>query len=142
MSQIIEIADAVVAELQGAMFSQPVQVARAYIPRFDLKDLEGVHLTVVPKGIEVSVGTRDESVHEYAIDIGVQKRLPVDDVLAVDALMDLAEEIADFLRFRSLAAMPALSWVGLENGAIYASAHLEQMSLFTSVITVSYQLLR
>lgn len=51
MATIIEIADAVVAELNGASFSQPVTAARHYQPTFDLQDMTELHVSVVPRSL-------------------------------------------------------------------------------------------
>mgnify|MGYP001362522020 CR=1 FL=1 len=40
MSTVTDIADAVVASLNGATFSQPVAAERKYVPAVDLTDLE------------------------------------------------------------------------------------------------------
>ena len=142
MATIIQIADALVAELNAASFSLPFTAARAYVPRFDLEAMAELRVTVVPKGVEIGGGTRAKSVHDYRLDIGVQQKLDSDDLAGLDALMALVEEIADYLRFRRLEGAPEAHRLGIENGPIYVTGHLHEMRLFTSVLTVSYRVMR
>jgi len=58
MARIADIADAVVTALNGHTFSQPLTAARAYRPVFDLKDMTDLHVTVVPKGVELTTAGR------------------------------------------------------------------------------------
>jgi hypothetical protein len=139
---IIQIADALVAELNAGTFSQTFTAERAYVPRFNLEEMAELRVTVVPKGVEITGGTRAKSVHDYRIDIGVQKKLDSDDLAGVDALMAFVEEIADYLRFRRLEGAPEAHWLGIENGPIYVTGHLHEMRLFTSVLTVTYRVMR
>ncbi len=151
MSEIIKIADAVVTELGGGGFAPPYICRRLYLPRFDLKEMDTLHVTVVPKGITAQPGSRSLSQCDYAIDLAIQKRLaplttnePLEDkeIEELDALMDQVELIADHLRFRTLAEYPDAAWVKVDNDPVYSVEHLEQMRQFTSVLTVTYRTLR
>ena len=59
-----------------------------------------------------------------------------------DALMQLVEEITDHLSFKRLSGLPNAAWVRTSNDPIFAAEHLEQMQQFTSVVTVTYRVLR
>ena len=142
MSVIADIADAVVTELNAHMFSQAVAAARAYLPRYDLAEMKDLHVTVVPKGVEIDVSSRTLAQHDYSIDIAVQKRLSGDDQSDMDGLMGLVEEVADFFRQRRLAAYPNAVWARTENMPIYAPEHMEQMRQFTSVLTLTFRVIR
>jgi hypothetical protein len=147
MSTIIDIADAVVTELNspGAPgFSQTFQAQRYYRPVFDLAEMKDLHVTVMPKGVEMSMAGRSLVQSDVQIDIGVQKKLSADstgDIAEIDALMGLVQEIIDFLRCRRLSALPAAAWVRTENSPIFAPEHLEQLRQFTSVITLTYRVI-
>ena len=75
MAVIIDIADAVVTELNGATLSLPLTAERHYRPIFDLKDMKTLHVTVVPKGVEVTPAGRSNNHYDYQIDVAVQKKL-------------------------------------------------------------------
>ena len=139
MSLIADIAAAVVAELNARTFSPAFTAVRTYLPVYDLAEMADLHVTVVPKGVTSQQASRDASQFEISVDIAVQKKLAATDNAEIDPLMDLAEEIAEFLRQRRLAAFPAAAWVRTEHVAVYSPEHLEQLRQFTSVMTVVYR---
>lgn len=145
MSLVIEAADALVSELNAVPagnFSQAFVAARHYRPLFDLEDLNTLHVSVVPKGMEITSVGRNANQHDVSIDIAVQQVVDPSDHAQLDALMDLVEEIADFFRLRRLSAMPAAIWIGTQNAPVYAPEHLEQMRVFTSVLMLTYRVIQ
>ena len=76
MSAIIPLADAVVAALNSGTFSQPFTAMRLYVPNFDLKDMKDLHVSVVPRGVELSTASRSLLQHDVQIDVAVQKSCP------------------------------------------------------------------
>lgn len=147
MSVIIDIADALTAELNGPdspKFGSPpvgLSAQRSYKPGYELAELKDLRVTVVPKGVEMQGITRSIVQHEVQIDIGVQKKLDTAEAAEIDALMNLVEKIADFLRLCRL-PLADLAWVRTENAPIFAPDHLDQMRAFTSVLTATYRVLR
>ena len=141
MAKIIDIADAIVAELTGGSFSQPITAQRAYKPTFDLQEMQDLHVTVVPKGLESQQSSRSMVQQDFQIDIGVQKKLDADDG-EIDALMGLVEEIADFFRQGRLEAVPNAALIRTENAPVFSPEHLSELRQFTSVLTLTYRMLR
>lgn len=144
-SLVIQIADAVVAELNAAELhaSDPgVAAARHYRPQFELAELKSVRVTVVPKAIEVAALSRSQNQHDVAIDIAIQKKLQTADLAELDPLMDLVQALGDLLRLKRLAAFPSATWLKTENAPIYSPEHIDQHRVFTSVLTVTYRLAR
>ena len=142
MATIIDIADAVVSELNGGTFSQGFTAERHYRPVFELADMKTLHVTVVPKGVEMSGASRSLVQHDFAVDVAVQKKLESGDAAEMDALMSLVEEIADFFRHLRLDAVPSAVWVRTENFPVYAPEHIEELQQFTSILTVTFRVLR
>jgi len=151
MAEIIKIADAVVSDLNGNTFTAQFSAKRLYLPRFELKDMIALHVSVVPKATVITIADRRRTQHEHTIDIAVQKRINADigvsasldpETDELDGLMNLVESIADHLRFRQLEDYPDAAWVGLANDPIYSVEHLEQMRQFTSLLSVTYRVLR
>ena len=146
MSTITAIADAVVAELNGVAagtFSQPFTAKRLYVPNFDLKDMKDLHVSVVPRGVELSTASRSLLQHDVQIDVAVQKKLSADtsnDQAVIDELMGLVQEIADFLR--NVGHFGDAQWVKTENKPVYSSEHLEQLRQFSSVLILTLRMLR
>ncbi|MCC7407221.1 MAG: hypothetical protein IT442_04065 [Phycisphaeraceae bacterium] len=144
MSTILDIADAVTTELNspGSPLAGQAVVQRHYKPAFDLKELKALHIVVVPKAVESTGATRTLMQMDVQIDVGVLKKLGDDPVAEADALMTLVEDIASYLRSRQLTTLPGAAWVRCENTPIYAPDHLEQLRQFTSVLTLTYRVLR
>jgi len=145
VSVIVNIADAVVTVLNDAASPLTGQAvaARHYQPVFDLQDMKDLHVTVVPRGVEMTSASRIQVQSDVQIDIGIQKKLTTDQLAEIDALMELVDQIAGYLRQRALAfSGGAAVWVRSENTPIYAPEHLDQLRQFTSVLTLTYRVMR
>ena len=147
MSLIINIADAVTAELNAAApgtFSRDFTALRKVLPAYELSELAELKITVVPKAIEINGSTRSVCQYDFAIDIGIQQKLPAgsDMETEVEAMGLLVDEIADYLRKRPLAQTPWAVWVNTKNDPPYAPEHLAEQRVFTSVLTVTYRAMK
>jgi len=141
VTSIITVADALVAALNAHTFSESFTAARAYRPTFDLKEMTDLHVTVVPKGIEMSTLGRNVAQDDVQIDLAVQKRLsaPENEDAELDALMALVREIADFVR--STGEFNGGVWTNTENVPIYSQEHLSELRQFTSVLTLTFRVI-
>lgn len=142
MSIATAIADAVVATLNEAAFSQPVAAERKYVPAADLAELATLHVTVVPRSVAVTTASRDSSYFDCTIDIGIQKKVNPDEIADLDALINLAEELVDHLRMRQLESVPGTTWLSITHEPVFAPEHLDQQRAFTSVVSVTYRVRR
>jgi len=142
MATITDIADAVVTELNGRSFSQPLTAVRYYRPVFDLGEMQTLHVSVVPKGVTIERFARSRNQYDFAIDVAVQQKFQTGDNTELDALLALVEEIADFFRLRRLTSYPAAIWVRTDNVPVYAPEHLEEFRQFTSVLTLTFRVVR
>lgn len=140
MSIIADIADAVAAHINAGTYSRPVSAERMYQPAFTLEDLKDLRVSVVPRTVGITVASRDSSIVECVIDVGVQQKLPAESEQAeIDALLDLVEEIADRLRLTRLPGAPDAAWAGIAHEPVVSSEALEQHRVFTSVLSVTYR---
>jgi len=142
VATLTHIADAVVAELEGATLSQPVSPARHWRPRFDLAEMQSLHVTVVPKGVTVVAGSRGRNTFAYEVDVAVQKKLSSADAAEIDPLVGLVEEIGDLFRLRRLTALPEAVWVRTDHVPLVATEHLDELRQFTSVLTLTFRVVR
>ena len=149
MSLVIDIADAVTAELNSApqgTFNPALVVVRKVLPVYELAELTDLKVTVVPKRMAITGGTRAASQYEIAVDIGIQRKLSapgsIDMEADVAALGTLVDQIIDYLRQRPLSAMPGVSWLNTVNEPVYAPEHLAEQRVFTSVLTVTYRAMK
>ena len=140
MAAVIEIANAVVAELNRNTELKPEFTAEMnLLPEFELKDMKTLRVTVVPKSLKVVGQNREASGKEIEIDIGVQQRTAEPDRLA--ELLQLVEDIITVFDRKRLTEYPAALCVKVANDPIYDPEHLRQMRQFTSVITLTFKVL-
>jgi len=141
MSLVLTIAEAVVTALNGHGFSVPFLARRAWRPSFDLAELKDLHVTVVPRGVELTIAGRGLVQSDVQIDIGVQQKLsaPGTDDAEIDALLGLVQEIAEFVR--ATGRFGAAAWLKTENAPIYSPEHLGELRQFTSVLTLTLRVL-
>lgn len=142
MPVITDLADAVVAELNGASFSQPVTAQRLYLPQFELPELQALHVTVVPKAVLLASADRSRSQGDYSVDVAVQQKFTTGDNAELDLLTGLTEEIGDHFRGRRLGSYPAAAWLKTEQKVLYAPEHIDELRQFTSVLTLTYRVVR
>jgi len=140
----VSVAEAVLAEITGdaELLPSDAIVARGYNPKFALEDMDTLHVTVVPRAVERRRITRTLTERDLRIDISIQRRVGDDDQDQLDAMMLQAEQVLDFLDGRELAQYPEAVFVEIANDPVYIQEHLDQMRQFTSVLTVTYRLMR
>lgn len=139
MAHVIDIADAIATELLTGTFSMEFTPVRRVLPKFDLKDLDNLLVTVVPAAVDILAASRIASQYDVSVDIGIQKRISRASMDAdVLALCDLVDEIGDFLKMRALADAPTAHWRNMKNEPIYSVEHLLENRTFTSVLSLTY----
>ncbi len=141
MSVVVAIGDAVVTDLNAGSFSQSFTAERNYLPLYELSDLKTLRVTVVPNATAMETKARNASQHDVDIDIAVQQKLTKTDNTTIDPLMALVEEIADHFRFKRFSS-PSAIWIRTENEPVFAQEHLDQYRVFTSLLTLTFRLLR
>jgi len=145
VSDSIAIADAVVASLAGGEFSRPFTPKRAYLPEFGLQELEGLHVTAIPRSLPQEQRLdRSGVVHTHEVDVAVQQRVSLSKPAEIDALMDLLEAIHDHLRDQAVTFGEdgRAEYTGATREPLYSAAHLREFQCFTGVITISYEVTR
>ena len=141
-SELLRTADAVVAALNAAALSLPLTAERHYQPQYDLAEMKDLHVTVVPRGVEVSQAARGKGTFDYKVDVAVQKKFEKGDAAELDPLMELAGEIAELFRAKRLADFPEAAWVKTEHAPVYAQEHMQELRQFTSVMTLTFRVTR
>ena len=138
-SEIIDIADAIVAELNDHSFSVSFVSTREYAPEFELKELAELKVTVVPRGLERNIAGRGSRQNDYQVDIAIQKRVANND--DCDNLMGLVQEIVEYLDDKTLSDYPTARWFKTNNDPIFAPDHIQDKRCFTSILTLAYRVL-
>ena len=139
MHTAVEVAQAVTDALNAHEFSVPFTAERVALPAFTLEEMKDLHVTVVPREIASNILDRARDEDEVKVDVAVQKKVASAAVEEVDPLLALVQEISDFL---NRAAMGDATWKKTENKPVYAPEHLREKQQFTSVLTVTYRMVR
>lgn len=142
MSVIIDISDALVAEINNGTFSQPVTAIREYVPCYDLSEMHDLHVTVVPQEVRLAGGDRSRGQGDFSIDVAVQQKLQQGDNAEIDQLTGFTEELMDYLRAKRLTQYPNAAWLHTDQRVLYAPEHVIELRQFTSVFTLTYRVLR
>ena len=143
MPVLADIARAVADELNAQPFGQAFTACRHYRPQFGLEELATLRVSVVPRSLTLATASRARSTWEVAVDVAIQRRLlDPGNIVEIDTLVALVEEVIAFVDGRRLAAYPQAAFVGIENDPAYALDHMDELSVFTSVVTVRYRVLR
>ena len=141
MPTTIDIADAVVFELNQSGLTPAFTAERMMLPKHTNEALSELKVTVVPKAAEMSRLNRSQVGVEVEIDVGVQQRLSDIDAEGTE-LIELVENLIDYMATRSLSQVSGVQWMRTRNAPVYALDHLTKNRLFTSVITLTYMLAR
>lgn len=104
-ARIIELADAVAAEINTATFTPSIQAVRKVFVRDELETSSSILCEVTPNGSQVDEGTRGAAEKRFLVDVTLRRKV-VGDLEAQGAvLLRLAEEIEDLLARKRLADM-------------------------------------
>jgi hypothetical protein len=139
---IVELADAVAAEIVRMPDVRCAVAARLILPRFELAEMSALHISVVPKADVLGTFTRGEVQHDFDIDVAVQKRIhPVQEEIEVEVpvLLALVDDIADHLHRRKLDAASWANWIKATNDPVYSLEELKERGLFLSLLTITYR---
>ena len=142
MPLVSDVADAVRDELAAGQFSMPFKAIRAFRHEQTLPEGKELRVSVVPKGVTVTPASRGVCAHNIEIFVAVMKKIDRADPGVVDPLLGLMEEIVDFFRLRRLEKCPEAAWTGTEVGPMVSIEHLEALKQFTSLVTISFKVIR
>lgn len=138
MKIALDIADAIVQELSGGTFTEPVTIVRRVLPEYELAELKNLTVTVVPKSVAITNTTRQSSSYEVVVDMGIQQKVGKDTDGEVLRLSGIVSQMVTFLNRRPLSGMPQARFKAIANDPVYAMEFLSEKRLFLSVVTVTY----
>lgn len=139
MATTADIAQAAVASLNVATFSQPVLAVRAWLPVYDLGEMEALRVTVVPISRTVAIEHRGARRIDHRVEVAVQRRVDPTDLTAVDALVALCGEIADHLSDTALPGLTDVRWIKTEHTLLASPEHLNELRQFTGLLAVTWR---
>ena len=135
---IVQLADAIVTDLNAATFSQSFIAQRTYLPRWKLEELAMIRVSVVPKDDVSERASRTQWQEDYQLDVAVQQKLGTNETTQMDGLLLLGQELADYFKSRNpsgdLATLVAVGFAPL-----FDPEHLEKHNTLTTVITLTFR---
>ena len=135
---IVQLADAVVADLNAATFSQSFTAQRSYLPRWKLEELATIRVTVVPKDDVGERASRAQWQEDYQLDVAIQQRLGANETAQMDALVLLGQELADYFKSRNPAGDFA-TLVAVAFAPLFDPDHLEKHKTLTTVLNLTFR---
>ena len=141
MATVSAIASAVAAKMNATGFSQEFEAEVVFRPIFDLRNLKTLKVSVVPRAVSFERASRNANSRLVQVDIGIQRKLT--DESDIESLLELVEEITlCFGVGKRLPEYPEALCVEIENEPVYAPEHIEQYRQFTSVVTLTFEVIR
>lgn len=135
---IVQLADAVVADLNAATFSQSFTAQRSFLPRWKLEELATIRVTVVPKDDVGERASRAQWQEDYQLDVAIQQRLGANETAQMDALVLLGQELADYFKSRNPAGDLA-TLVAVAFAPLFDPDHLEKHKTLTTVLNLTFR---
>ena len=146
MSRHTDIADAVVAALNGHTFSLDFTAVRKYRPYLKREEMgDDLYVTVIPATYAAEPADRARRQRDFAIDVAVQQAVDPESLTACDALADLLEDIEELFSMRRLDGLPAATWLGVETlpgaDAGYALEHLDEQRVYSGFLRMKWRVI-
>jgi hypothetical protein len=139
MSLAVDIAKDVAHILTEHDFSVSFSATFEPMPRMDIQAVTSLEVFVCPDVVTRDRSSRNVWQLETAIQIGVLKHVrALNRVNEITALTGLVEEIADFIGDARLPNVPTAQAVRFRETPLYLFDHLNEFSVFTSVLSVVY----
>lgn len=137
MSVLSDIANAVVAQLNAATFSQTVTAVFRYSPDYD-KVSDGLSVQVFGLTQTLGLITRSDYQNIFGINVAITSPVTNDD--ASVAAMDLFREevLAVLAQNRRLTTYSGASLVEVANEVVYDPARLEKELTYLSIMSLKY----
>lgn len=141
MSTTIQIADAVVSTLNANFSPQTFTAERKVLPVDEVRNVDGIAVTVVPYSDDLNRIARDLFADDYIVHVAVQKQIstPANVDSEVATMASLTKQIAVYMRTASLSGISVAKPVAAKIEPIYDGDHLAKFGVFTSVIRLTYK---
>lgn len=129
---ILEVADAVVGELNAQTFTLPFTATRVYIPEEDLTQYDQLAVNVIAENAAEST----IAIKKFKINVLVQQKIDPLDLAQVDPLVNLVDEIATFLQGLRPSGAPGSALVLSNPDPLYDHDQLNENRLFKSIVVL------
>lgn len=138
----VDIAKGVVTELNAETFTTDFTATRFYLPIKTLEDMTNLVVFVASGGAADQIHERNATLGTYEVRVTVQQQVDPSVLAPIDTLLKLVEDIADFFRLRPMTEVTTALWDSVEHAPLYDRDLLLEQSLFLSVITLTFTVVR
>jgi len=141
-AQQVTYATETVAQLEAATFSLPFFVRRAYVPIYQHEtDGDSLIIFVLQTEITDDIGTREDDMESFGVQIGIYQAVDPLDVAKLDELFSFAEQVRDFFRSKKRQGNSS-DLTDVKVIAPFNPAKLLNEHTFVSLIGLTYMTMR
>ena len=149
-SILADVAAAVTAEINANTWTPTITAVRRYLPEHDLKEMNTLHVNVIPALLQTSRKTRGAIGYRCTVDVAVQQRVDPDDLDTLDAMEGLVEAIERHFDGATLSVgTRKATCVAINDGdaersqgrGSYYYPHMSEMRQFTAVTRLVWQVI-
>lgn len=142
-AQVVEVADAVVTELNSRTFGTPavgLAAQKRYHAAYDADEVDGLKCWVFPFGEVWTQDSRATTLDEVRVAVAFVQKVDVLDVAAVETLVNLVDEVKRYLLplLTPSWVPPGWTWRATEHDPLYDRRQLHETGIFRSTITLVY----
>lgn len=141
MSLMTDLQAAVVSRINLGTYSESFTATAAYFPIYRLEDLATLKVTVAPNDDEETIESRNATIDELSVAVGIQKKLEGAGETGVAALDTLAEAIRTRLTLHSFDAVGA-RFYRVSRRPYVAWDRFEADRVFQAFVVVTYKVRR
>jgi hypothetical protein len=141
-ARITSLLNAAKTDLDAASgsFAESFTSYKRYEVKWDVKELDDIHLTISPSGYETAPHSRGEDLFLGRVIFAIQQKLDGDDdaiATRIEELIYFQEQLYDWLNRRDLTG----DWVFSEIVEVlpYSQEHLNTKRVYSGTIVVEYQ---
>lgn len=119
---------------------------RKYVPKYRLEDLSDLRVSVAPLTKTTVRADRGSVFTDATIQILFHKQTDPESLSDNDELMELVQDVDDWLRGNILTGYPDAKWISSANGdetsPMFSLREMEEQKVFVGVLTVTYRVRR
>lgn len=139
-SDLVALADAVVADLNTQTWSVRFEAARRfYVPEYRPQDLNVLRVVVVPDGELSNSLARDTWQHEATVEVSFWQRADEEEC---DELTGLVQEVGDWLRRNRPTNFSTARASSVQQSVAYDPNYLNEIGVFVAVLRVTFAVWR
>lgn len=137
---IIELANAIVADLRAATLPMPFDVERRWVPEYEISDLRSLRIAVAPMAIDPRIKiTRSDDQLDMVIAVSLMRKMDETADADLDPYVTMAMATAKHLAGGTLSAAPTAKLVKLAHDPLVDLGWFKNHRTFFSLISTTWR---